>query len=613
MGLRGFTIWVVFVLGFVSHAWVQGFDSLKERLKTNISDSLRVETLLYLAESLPEESNWLEYNEKAFALAEQKVQSSTGKELRFYTQKLATAQNNFGYYYDNIGDTERAIDHYFESMKLSSSIGDKVGMAQVYNNLGVIYNYQEDYEEAIDYLHKSMEIRKKHDPEKLCETYTSLGYTQSKLGKPDKAIDYFQLSLDNAFRYQLTHEMGVIYNNIGAIHFQESNFEEAISNYKQGLGISLEIEDYMNAASIMGNMIEYYLEKNELDSALHYGNQALELAKIYEFPQVSFGITEHMKKLYSRLGRWEEAFYMAERTQMLSDSISNIEGQKNALKRKMMFDNELEKENMKIQQEERRKRDRLYLIFLTVVAALIAIFSGFIYNRFRHARKQNRIIRMQKVAVEWERDKSDRLLLNILPKDTAKELKEKGSVEAIKHSNVSVLFTDFVGFTKIARDVSPEKLVQEIDHCFSAFDRIIEKYELEKIKTIGDAYMAAGGIFRNKNSSATSTVKAALEIRDFMQTYSKEKKEANALFFEIRVGIHTGPVVAGVVGSTKFAYDIWGDTVNIASRMEGSGEPGKVNISGSTYEMVSEEFACSFRGKVSAKNIEEIDMYFVEN
>jgi len=215
--------------------------------------------------------------------------------------------------------------------------------------------------------------------------------------------------------------------------------------------------------------------------------------------------------------------------------------------------------------------------------------------------------------LKTEKQKSDDLLLNILPHEVAEELKHKGTAEAKLFEQVSVLFTDFVDFTRVSERLSPTELVRDLHECFTAFDNIMHKYGLEKIKTIGDAYMAAGGLPTPSNTHAADIVNAALEIRKFIEEGKVKRLANDEPFFEIRIGIHTGPVVAGIVGVKKFAYDIWGDTVNTASRMESSGEVGKVNISGSTFDLVKDRFICTHRGKVTAKGKGEIDMYFVES
>jgi class 3 adenylate cyclase len=221
-------------------------------------------------------------------------------------------------------------------------------------------------------------------------------------------------------------------------------------------------------------------------------------------------------------------------------------------------------------------------------------------------------IAAQRDALEVEKNKSDNLLLNILPQSTAFELKETGKAVPRHYEKVSVLFTDFRNFTKVAEQYAPEDLLKELNTCFFAFDEIVEKYKLEKIKTIGDAYMCAAGVPVASEEAHLNIIKAGLEMRDFINNYKTEREKLSMPCWEVRLGIHTGPVIAGVVGKNKFAYDIWGDTVNIASRMESSGEPGKLNISGYTYALIGGEFNCTYRGKVDAKNKGKIDMYFVE-
>ncbi|MEB2775125.1 adenylate/guanylate cyclase domain-containing protein [Algoriphagus sp. D3-2-R+10] len=221
-------------------------------------------------------------------------------------------------------------------------------------------------------------------------------------------------------------------------------------------------------------------------------------------------------------------------------------------------------------------------------------------------------VKERTLDLQIEKEKSDELLLNILPFDIARELKEKGAAESKKYESVTVLFTDFKGFSIIAEQMNAVELVSEIDFCFKEFDRIIQKHGIEKIKTIGDSYMAAGGIPVENKTHPLDVINAAFEIRDFIENHKEKNRLESKPIFELRIGIHTGNIVAGIVGLNKFAYDIWGDTVNLASRMESSSEAGKINISGATYELVKDHFSCTHRGKVLAKNKGEVDMYFVE-
>lgn len=221
-------------------------------------------------------------------------------------------------------------------------------------------------------------------------------------------------------------------------------------------------------------------------------------------------------------------------------------------------------------------------------------------------------IKIQKDIIEAEKEKSENLLLNILPKFTSEELKSTGKATPRYYESATVMFTDFVLFTEIASKMSPAELVEDLDYCFSCFDDIINKYGLEKIKTIGDAYMCAGGIPVPNTTHALDTVRAGLEIQQFVQSWKRVKLAKNQTPYELRVGIHTGPLTAGVVGKKKFAFDIWGSTVNLASRLEAGGAADRVNISGTTYELVKSVFKCQYRGKIPIKNKGEMDMYFVE-
>jgi class 3 adenylate cyclase len=226
---------------------------------------------------------------------------------------------------------------------------------------------------------------------------------------------------------------------------------------------------------------------------------------------------------------------------------------------------------------------------------------------------QSRLMEDINELLEKEKEKTDQLLLNVLPRNIANELKLFGKSLAHSYPQVSVLFVDFVGFSDLSENIHPEELLGELHFYFTGFDDIAKKYNLEKIKTIGDAWMGAGGLREDASDiDVKNTVMAALEIKMFVEANKDERISLGDQAFDCRIGVHTGPVIAGVVGKSKFSFDIWGPTVNIAKRMEAACEPGKVNISEFTYQHIKNDFDCLSRGIISMKHKKNMQMFFVE-
>lgn len=248
----------------------------------------------------------------------------------------------------------------------------------------------------------------------------------------------------------------------------------------------------------------------------------------------------------------------------------------------------------------------LLIIIIALSAIFITMLAAGFFKKLKDVRKAKNMLEVEKI-------RSDKLLLNILPIEVAEELKQYGASKARKYKNVSVLFCDIKEFTQAAERNSPEELISEINICFKAFDKICEKFQIEKIKTIGDAYMAAGGVPKPSKHSTINIIHAAMEMRDFMISRKLDRDAEGKLGFDMRIGIHTGDVVAGIVGTKKFQYDIWGDTVNLAARLESAGEVGKINVSKATITALggTKLYDYTYRGKVHAKGKGEIDMFFL--
>ncbi len=247
------------------------------------------------------------------------------------------------------------------------------------------------------------------------------------------------------------------------------------------------------------------------------------------------------------------------------------------------------------------------LKWIGVGSVLILFVLGYQFWKRNH-----QLLKRNNQLLLDEKKRSEDLLFNMLPAEVVRQLKQEGAVNARKYPAVSVLFSDFKSFTQMAENLTPEELVGELNYCFTTFDRIIEKYHLQKIKTIGDAYMCVGGLYTRGDKHVSRMIAAALEMQQFLKNRKKGMTNGEKIFSEARIGIHTGPVVAGVIGSKRIAFDVWGNTVNVAQQMEQRSEVGQVNISGETFVLIKDKFDCDYRGRVMVKNKREYDMYFVK-
>ena len=520
-------------------------------------------------------------------------------------QGRANILSNIGTVYFDQGDDANALDNYLKSLKISEAINDSFRIASALGNIGNVYlNKNATLDKALAYYLKALPISYQLGDNNLVGTTTvGIGEVYFKKENFDSALYYFNKSL---IAYNGTEAVPYSLNQIGRVYTKRKNYVLAVKNHLQAyeLGKSLDVKLDM-IQSLLGLGIAYEASGGYNKAIVAFREAeylSLEIgSKGNELKETSQGLASS----YSKLKDFNNAFKYQTLLTGLKDTLYNIASDKKLAS--LQFDFDIQKKQGQIdlltkdQELKEKEISRQKLVRNGFVGGflVVLIFGGVVFKQ------RNKIASAKK--------RSDELLLNILPEETAEELKATGTAKAKGFEMVTVLFTDFKNFTLASEILSPEELVEEINHCFSEFDRIISKYNIEKIKTIGDAYMCAGGLPVANTTNPVDVIHAGLEMVDFIARNKVERQASGQPFFELRLGIHTGPVVAGIVGIKKFAYDIWGDTVNTASRMESSGEVGRVNISGTTYEIVKDNFNCIHRCKIEAKNKGQIDMYFVES
>lgn len=411
---------------------------------------------------------------------------------------------------------------------------------------------------------------------------------------------WFSKAMEEAEKENSPVWKGIIRGNKAMNLIQQGNYEAAIPLMEENIAISRERSVYMDLANSLAGLSEIRLSMGNAEEAYRLIREAVDLMEAQGKmgnDEIRARLLIPLGKALMAMGRPAEGFAALDGGRIAQDSMN---ARRNALLLSgVQLKMEAEAHVNAIQQKEKEiLQQRIWTVVLAIVLLGISIFTWtFFWQKRRIAEEQRR---------------SESLLLNILPAHVAKELKQNGRVNARHFSDVTILFTDFRDFTQWVERHSADELVADLDYCFRHFDDIVMRYGLEKIKTIGDAYMAVAGLPQSMPDHALLAVRAALEIRDFIDAERQKRVAEGKSFFEIRLGLHSGPVVAGVIGLRKFSYDIWGDTVNVAARMESSGTSGKVNVSEATWSHIKNEFVTSFRGRIAAKNKGEIGMYFVE-
>ena len=639
---------------------------LNEQLGNKIGMALNLGNMGGIYRHLSDYPKALEYHQKSLTISEQLANKSS----------VAINLGNIGSIYLNLSDYTKALEYYEKAIVLNEQIGAKNEIAANLGNIGNVYRKLSNYIRALEYHQKALLINEQSGNKRgMAINMGNIGIVYRNLSNSDcemlgispshkyhKALEYYQKAMILDEQLGDKGGMAAELGNMGIA------YRDAPDSVLISLGITpneryTKVLEYTNRAleinKGIGNLEGQKINWESLSIMYEkQGNytKAHQAYKNYIVLRDSTDGTETKKKInqkemqfeYEKKETLNRAEFQRKQDSILFDNakrefILQKEMQLEALKyeyekKQAAAKSEKERQQLKFEEEMKRKQinyeyeqktKAVELEFIKKQALIKAeqdkkdalarqelereklVRNGFVLG-FAGMLFFTGVFFRQRNKIKKGKKRSDELLLNILPEEVAEELKETGSTIAKLFDEVTVMFTDFKDFTVVSEKLTPTELVAEIHTCFKAFDDIITKYNIEKIKTIGDSYMCVAGLPNISSTHASDMIKAALEMREFIGKYNREKSDKGDIPFEIRIGLHTGPVVAGIVGVKKFAYDIWGDTVNLASRMETNSEPGKINISGATYELVKNQFKCEYRGKIEAKNKGLVDMYFVE-
>lgn len=527
------------------------------------------------------------------------------------TKGVANMLSNIGAIYFNQGDDTKAIEYYLRTLTIAEEIGDSLRIATLLNNIGGVYfNKPATLDMSINYYLRAFDICNLiHDDYGIGSSAVNVGGYYLKKEKADSALYFFDRALE-AFKGTATGNVSYALNNMGEAYALKNDYKQAIKYQNEALDLARKNNNQLDVTLAFIALGNTYYQRKNYKTAISYYKRAEVIAREIG---VDYQLSESFSALaesFAKISEYEQAFHYQKLFSEIKDTLYNAENDKKIQRLQFNYDIDTKQKEVDILTKDAAikelevKRQKLVRNAFLAGLVFILIIAIILFRNMRAKIKINRILDRQK-------DQIEKLLLNILPAKVAKELQLKGEATPRHYDSTSVLFTDFKGFSKIAEGLTPNELVSELNTFFVAFDKIAEKFNLEKIKTIGDAYMCAGGIPAENTTHPFDTVKAGLEMQKFMHSNNEIRAAEGKIPWELRVGIHTGPLVAGVVGKKKYAYDIWGSTVNISSRMESNGEAGRLNVSSATYELIKENYNCEHRGKIYAKNIGDIDMYFV--
>jgi adenylate cyclase len=527
---------------------------------------------------------------------------------------ISTAYNNIGNIYFYQGDYTKALENYIRSLHYEELAGGEGSLGTSYLNIGSVYALQDESYHALQYFTKGLlHYEKDKDTSGIASALTNIGTAYKALDSLDASQSHFLRAIPLLIKVKDDHSLAIAYSNLADVHHRLGDYKTMFAYYAKCEALRHQMNDQLGLAAVWINRGNTYALIGELAKGKEECEKGLQIAEsLKSLPEIQ-NACDCLYQVYKGLKQDTRALAFYERRERLEDSLARDETLMQL--QVMEFRKEVARDSLKREEEKaaidlahgkQLKSGSKLRNVLALAGLALAALAFMLYRLFYKTR-------LAKAVIEREKRRADELLLNILPAEIAEELKRKGKVDAQEFQNVTILFTDFVGFTEASERIRPHELVKELNHIYTRFDEIASRHGVEKIKNIGDAYMAAGGLPQASEVTARNTVRTALEMQEFVTKRQQEIKAAGATPFEMRVGIHTGPVVAGIIGVKKFHYDVWGDTVNTANRMETTCKPGHVNISASTYAFIKDdpEFVFEAREKIDVKGKGEMQMYFV--
>ncbi len=518
---------------------------------------------------------------------------------------------NIGIALHNTGNTKEGILYLLKARTLLANRKDIAALANLEHLLAGVYFSNNDLYNALSHNDSAIKFAlESNQPRILAEAYKTAADLYHDLYDFEKAFENYKAYLnvlnsvqkeENAKVERLNQQRALLSEAEGQIKFLIAR-----QNFKD-LELS-QVQFERERLELMNKNLELESRRKEDELRLLEAEKDADQAKLREQALEALRTRQELRLAAQNLDTEKQGRLITELKQ--TEAIERAQNNADSTRRAQELFRVQQDQEFQQQREENFRSFVTWLGgLLTLILAMLGMFLWLARRASRRLKAQNLKIQTQNQLIEEERRKSDLLLLNILPEEIAQELKASGKATPRHYDLATVLFTDFINFTRLSSQLTPDQLIDELNACFLAFDEICDRHGLEKIKTIGDAYMCAGGLPVPNDTHATDAVEAALEMVQWLST--RQQYNPKALLNTMRVGIHTGPVVAGVVGKNKFAYDIWGDAVNLAARLEAHGESGKINVSSATAEAIKHHFETAYRGKIEVHNKGMVDMYFV--